>query len=186
MCSAVGFALFSDCSNCAGSRSGVRRDNPARPVRVLMACLLTAMHLGCDTAASGPGGLEGAKFKIPVYPGARIVEHEYSGHSGGDSFSSLEDYDDVIWTLETSDPAEKVVAFYESQLPQADKDVSEVEDESQMMEMDDDELENEDAEFPTITETLFVYTPDGGDPDDSIEITINRNQIVIFQTTKRK
>ena len=119
---------------------------------------------GCG---SSPDGLRGASYEIPVYPDASVTESDRGGFSAGDDMSSLQSYDYVSWTLETSASMDEVVEFYKAKYP---REVDEALAEAQ--EWGDEEV------------VVNFKVPEMG-PQDHVELTIAPGEISIMQVTLR-
>jgi hypothetical protein len=109
---------------------------------------------GCSSQAPT---IEGAVFAgdVPMYKTA-----SFASEMGGDSYS--EDMDGLTrshsWFFATTDPVDKVVAFYDQALPNATKGTDE-------------------QGF-----TTFVFVPEGGTFGDEVSITVRPGEIQIHES----
>lgn len=58
-------------------------------------------------------------MKVPVYPGAKQVDHETSHSQQGDDISNLSDYTFNQWKFESKASPEDILAFYADKVPDA-------------------------------------------------------------------
>ena len=146
--------------------------------------------VGCGPARPGtsPETLVGAKFEIPVYPGARVVsrksvlfhKEEMKGSNQNKKINSPEvggnetvsSFDALTWQLTTADPTENIVTYYKARLPDAQRGTPEVTEPF---------LAGEEGE----TTTEFRYTPSNGKEGEAIVISIGESGLEITQITRR-
>jgi hypothetical protein len=93
--------------------------------------------------------------QVPVYPGAKVTQAMGSESSGDDADSYSEG---MCWYLEFQAPPERVIAFYDAALPNAERSVS---------------------EFDGGTEWTFV--PAGGRPADRVTVHIKDHELRISE-----
>ena len=130
---------------------------------------------GCGPARPGtsPGTLVGARFDIPVYPGARVVSQQSLLHHKEEGANSVASFDTVIWRLSTTDRVESVIAYYKARLPEARRV--------------DKPVENPDpADDPRDSTTEFEYRPPEGNEGDTIVISVGEEGLEIRQITRRE
>ena len=124
-----------------------------------------ALALGLQGCSQGHGSekLSGAmKRDIPVYEPSRVEDREESAYEAGATLDNLQYYHAYRWTLRSSDPPEKIVAFYR------DLALPPEEDDERSQGNLDDELEEGSEEGPT--EAFFQLPP--GD-SDSVTVTVH-------------
>lgn len=136
------------------------------------------MAVACGAGVGQP--LPDALSKIPMYPGAK-VEHSMgmteASFEGGDL---QKDYSDMTWQLTTRASIDKVIAFYEKELPQAKKVIVK-KGETLPPDPEDPEASAGVADQDSAT---FIYTPTGFAQDEAVEITIAPGQIWINERVK--
>src|SRR5262245_52676003 len=95
-------------------RELTRRRERIMTVRTSVACVVCLL---VTWACGGPVSLPDAKFQIPVPLGAHLVDTTYA--DTGEDF--MGQFRTVSWTLKSSKSLEDIVAFYKSQLPEAEE-----------------------------------------------------------------
>jgi len=150
------------------------RMNILRQSGLIAALLIGAQPIGCGPPRlpSEGGILAGAKFDIPVYPGARLVSKKSLMYQSDEHQNAVHSYDAINWELAVSDPVDKVVAFYDLRLPGSRQPDAPRKDSDPFNE--DDEAA---AEFR-------FHPPEAGD-GDSVSISISEGSIEITQITRR-
>ena len=121
-----------------------------------LAALGVVLVLGGCVGSGGPASnktkLEGAVFDIPVYQPSKVTD-SMGSTSGGDDFT----VDGMGWDLSTSDPAEKVIAWYERKLPTVEKKLND------------------------LGETEFLYQPPGAGEHETVSISIKEGGFHIHE-----
>jgi hypothetical protein len=148
---------------------------------LLIAISLAVALAGCGGTAS----LEGAIADIPVYPGAVLKDTFAMGmtESTLDGSEPDKESDGVMWDLETSDSAEKVIAFYEKALPAGSKLAGPKAAEKARASEDEDG-----EEVGSSNITRFDYRPAGWTEEEGITIEIEPGeptQITITQSVNK-
>ncbi len=144
------------------------------------ACILVVLGLGCGVGGCGPPRagpsdevLIGAKFEIPVYPGARVISKKSMMFQKADESGDMQSFDNLTWLLQSSDPVERIVAYYELRLPDAKRT----------------ELGGDDgraASEPGTGLQEFEYVPREAHAGDRVVITIGEEGLEIAQITLQK
>jgi len=128
----------------------MRANSSVRNLVVAAGCLvgLLALQTACASAEAPLPGAVYAKG-VPVYPGAKYV-----GTMGGQSSDSVggpATGESQSWFFKTTDPAEKVAAFYKDKLPDA-------------------EMGQDDENRPT-----FTLKPQGAEEGEYVQIIISQS-----------
>ncbi|MGE3317490.1 MAG: hypothetical protein AB7O26_20445 [Planctomycetaceae bacterium] len=152
--------------------------NRRRAPAPLLLALMAVAFSGCGPprVTSGGNNLVGAKFEIPVYPGARLVSSgsPTTFHRGDPASPTT--YDGLVWKLSYNDPAEKVVSYYEDQLRDAQRVLA-------SPSTDPPPDESDPNPEPT-TVALFRYKPQGAVDDEEVTIEIYDRRIEIAQVAR--
>ncbi|MBI1903796.1 MAG: hypothetical protein HYS13_22050 [Planctomycetia bacterium] len=153
---------------------------PRATLTLLIAISLAVALAGCGGAAS----LEGAIADIPVYPGAVLKDTLAMGltESTLDGSEPDKETEGVIWDLETSDSAEKVIAFYEKALPAGSKSGGQLGAKGRASQ-DEGEEEGDRGNI-----TTFNYRPTGWTEEEGVTIEIepgSPTKITITQSVNK-
>jgi hypothetical protein len=125
------------------------------PVRLIAMCSLVLLLAGCT--ATAPPSLPGLVHKdFPVYAPSTYKD-SMGGKSGPDV--GVLTHEGITWWLKTDDPRDKVVAFYNSRLPSAEK-------------------KEEDGS------TLFTYKFPGAEEGEYIQVSIKDHEFAISEELK--
>ena len=121
-------------------------------IAVLSLCMLAAAGCGAKQAA-----LPHAVYanSIPIYPGA-VLGDAMGSTSIGDTPESMRD--GMAWFFEVKAPADKMLAFYEQKLPQAQRDPE------------------------WIAGVRLVWSPEGGAPGEQLSVVIEENKLMIKES----
>lgn len=132
---------------------------------------------GPPRVASPVNSLTGAKFDIPVYPGAKIVASRppTTFHRGDPGSSTA--YEGYQWSLSFSDPTEKVVMFYDSRIREARR-LSAGTAENDSPDESNDPVEEIVA--------LYRYKPARALDDEEVTIEIYDRRIEIVQVLRKE
>ena len=150
--------------------------------RMPVAFIASSILAGCGGTAS----LEGAIADIPVYPGAVVKETFPIGMTETTLDGSEPDKvsEGIFWDLETSDSAEKVIAFYEEALPAGSKFGGQKGAKKGRASDDDEGEESGDAGAGTV----FEFRPAGWTEDEGVTIEIepgSPTKITITQSVNK-
>ena len=123
-------------------------------IAVLSLCVLATAGCGAKQTA-----LPHAVYmkQIPIYPGA-VLESAMGSTSMGDTPESMSD--GMAWFLEVKAPADKMLAFYQQKLPQAQRDPEWVDG------------------------VRLVWSPEGGAPGEQLSVVIEENKLMIKESVK--
>jgi hypothetical protein len=137
------------------------------------------MLAGCGPprVTSPTNSLAGARFDIPVYPGAKITASgsPTTFHRGDPNAPTA--YDGRVWDLSFGDPVEKVVAFYDARLREARRVAPEA---------NSDVPADDPNEADAIPVAIFRYKPSGAADDEEVTIEIYDRRIEIAQVTRQQ
>ena|SRR5688572_25643375 len=107
--------------------------------------------------------------KQTTYPGAVYAEAtvaaykpaEFDGAMGGESSGDegTESSESVSWFFKTTDPKDKVVAFYEAKLVGASKEVGE-------------------------EDVTFRFVPAGAEPGEEVQVIVSEGRIQVHESTR--
>jgi len=149
--------------------------NILRQAGLIAALLIGALPIGCGPPRlpSEGGILAGAKFDIPVYPGARLLSKQSLMYQSDEQQNTVHSYDAVTWELAVSDPVDKVVAFYDLRLPGSRR--------PDAPRKDADPFDEDDE-----TAAEFQFRPPEAGEGDSVSISISEGSIEITQVTRRE
>ena len=126
----------------------------AAVVPFLLLAVLSVALAACSKSATYPGAVY-AEGAVAAYQTA-----EFDGAMGGESSGEgVESSESVSWFFKTTDPLDKVVAFYEAKLPQATKEVA------------DDEV-------------TFRFVPAGAEPGEEVAVILGEGRIQVHESTR--
>jgi hypothetical protein len=126
--------------------------------------VVTALAAGCSSTDSGPStgaALPGAVYagQVPLYPSATFETAmggtTYAGRIGGAVVN-----ESLSWFFVVSDPPEKVLSFYESKLPGAQRGAS-------------------DSDEPTLT-----LVPTGAEEGEYLRVTVRPGRLQITEVVR--
>jgi hypothetical protein len=127
----------------------------SRSAQSLVAVLVLALSTpGCAKKAALPGAVYAQA--VAVYAPA-----QYDGAMGGRSgdLEGAASSESMSWFFTTTDPKDKVVAFYEAALPGATQEVAD-------------------------GEVTFTFVPAGADPGEQVQVIVRDGQIQIHESTR--
>lgn len=124
-----------------------------------VATMLAMLALAANGCAGKQAALPHAVYAnaVPIYPGA-VLEDAMGSTSSGETPESMSD--GMAWFFDVEAPADRMIAFYEKQLPDAKRD-------------------------PVWQEGVrLVWVPPGASPGEEVAVVIDDNELTIHEQVK--